>query len=99
MDIFNLENITDIPKELHGELNLYSRRQNIILGLFAMKDDTTLSISEIIVGLFRKHNESVKRNAVMVACYRLCKKGALSTADKKGVYRYEIVAHPVKENK
>ena len=85
-DIFDLNNLSDLPEELIREINLTTKVEKIILNLF-LDGDGTLNLSKLIVGYYRKHDEIKTRQYMMTTCYRLVKKGFLSSTKNKGEYR------------
>jgi predicted transcriptional regulator len=86
-DIFDTENIDDLPPELINELNLAGDSDKMILDLFQESNDGALDLSELLVAYYRKHNEVKKRQYMMTTCYRLVKKGFLESTGSKGEYR------------
>lgn len=85
-DIFDLNNLDDIPKDLIGDLKLTSRMDKQILALFSLRPTGILNLSELLVGYFRTYGEEKTRAYMMTACYRMVKKGFLKNTKHKGEY-------------
>jgi len=86
-NIFDTENIYDLPPELINELNLASHVDKIILAFFKKSKDGVLDLSELLAAYYRKYNEVKKRQYMMITCHRLVKKGLLYRTGHKGEYR------------
>ncbi len=84
-NIFDTEDISDLPAELVKELKLASDVDNILLTLF-LEAGGVLDLSTLLVGYYRKHKEVKSRQYMMTTCYRLVKKGFLEPTDNKGEY-------------
>lgn len=77
-DIFNLENINDLPVDIKKRINnrkSFSKETEALLRLFDIK--ATLTITEIMVGLFRKNKIEKNRNWIGSTAYNLTRKGLL----------------------
>ncbi len=84
-DIFNINDIADLPPELVKELKLASDIDTTLLELF-FQAGGKLDLSTLLVGYYRKHMEIRTRQYMMTTCYRLVKKGFLEPTDSKGEY-------------
>lgn len=97
-DIFELDpfRLDDIPDELVEELKI-SRADKAdaqILELLRIAK-RPLNISEILIGLYRKFNESEKRTAVSARLYRLSQAGEIEPVEgERGVYQLSEKAKP-----
>jgi len=85
-DVFDLNNLGDIPKELIGQLKLSSKTDKQILNLFSFRKSGILNLSELLVSYYRVYKEEKTRNYLMTACYRMVKKGFLKNTKHKGEY-------------
>lgn len=85
MDIFDTDNIDDLPTELLREMKIISSSNIKILQLFS-DSGGVLNLTGLLVGYYRKHKEVKARSHMMVNCYRLVKSGYLSPTNKKGEY-------------
>ena len=85
-NIFDLDDLTDLPAELIKELNLASDVDTKILELFK-EAGKALNLTQLLVGYYRKYDEKKTRQYMMTTCYRLIRKGFLSPAEGKGVYK------------
>jgi len=87
-DVFDLNNIEDIPDSTKNQLRINMIRegaQNLLL-LFNIKEE--LSIDEIIVGFSRKYKEEKTRSWVSSNLHNLSKKNLIEKVNgKRGVYR------------
>lgn len=84
-DIFDLNNLNDLPEDIRDGLKLPGQTTyDKILSLF--REKTTLSISEIQVGYYRKYKFSFKRGNL---CTYLChlKKRKILKREAKGIYK------------
>jgi hypothetical protein len=73
-DIFNLENLDDIPdsiKPLYKRIRSGSNRSKV-LELFKIAQ-TELNTDQIVVGLYRKFGDCVNRKTVATTLYNLVK--------------------------
>jgi hypothetical protein len=82
-DLFDLDNIKDAPEDVKSELKFPKAvsTPTQILELFAIKD--TLSVNEIIIGLYRKFKIKKARSTVALTVTRLRSQGIIKKA--KGV--------------
>jgi len=89
MNIFDLENLNDLSKTTKEQIMPSRLRQNTIklLALFEIK--AHLSIDEIVVGMYRKYKENVKRTWVSSTIFNLKKMGKIKRAEGKDGY-FEI---------
>lgn len=85
-DIFNIENIDDLPQELIKELKLASDVDTNILSLF-IEAGGVLKLTNLLVGYYRKYKEIKTRQYMMTNCYRLVQKGFLEATESKGEYQ------------
>ena len=85
-DIFDLDDLADLPPELIKELNLASDVDTKLLELFR-EAGKELNLTQLLVGFYRKYGEKKSRQYMMTTCYRLVKKGFLKPEEGKGVYR------------
>lgn len=86
MTIFNTDDLSDLPPELIKELKLAGEVDTKLLWLFN-EAGGTLDLSALLVGYYRKHKEVKTRQYMMTTCYRLVKKGFLSSTESKGEYK------------
>jgi len=86
MTIFDTSNLEDLPPELIKELKLAGEVDDVLLNLF-FEAGGTLDLSTLLVGYYRKHKEVKTRQYMMTTCYRLVKKGFLSSTKNKGTYQ------------
>lgn len=85
LDPFRLD---DVPDEVVEELKI-SRADKAdaeVLELFRLAN-RPLTISEVLIGLFRRFKVADKRAAVNARLYRLAQSGLLEPSDERGVYR------------
>lgn len=90
-DIFELDpfRLDDIPDDLVEELKIgrAEKADAQILELFRIAH-RPLNISEVLIGLFRKFNESEKRTAVSARLYRLAQANEITPVEgERGVYK------------
>lgn len=80
-DIFNLDNTSDIAKEVSAELNLRSTVTDTrrLLDLFNLKNK--LTSNEILVALYRLHKIKKTRTWVHGTLYALLKKNLLQKGE------------------
>ena len=91
-DIFNIDNLTDIPKELAEQLSVSTidRFTGELLELFTIAKKDCLSIDEVTVAYYRKYNKVKSRKAILMKLYNMsrAKKTPLITVKgKKGAYK------------
>ncbi len=86
MNIFNTDNLKDLPPELIKELKFAGDVDLKILELF-VEAGGTLDLSGLLVGYYRKHKEVRTRQYMMTTCYRIIKKGFLVPTSNKGEYK------------
>lgn len=82
----SLEEVSGLPDELLKELGISDGEDYAILRIV---DDCggVASIDRILLGLFHKTKEIVKRQALTSRLYRMAQKGLIySVPDRKGVY-------------
>ena len=87
-DIFDIENINDLPEECCKEINKARRmiggRVRKIAYLFTLKP--LLTRKEIIAGMYRLHGIVVTKNYISSTMTNLVGRGILQSP-KKGVYK------------
>lgn len=76
-DVFNVENIDDIPDSCKKHLKILNIRDDtrLLLNLFERK--SRLSVDQIIIGLFRLHKIEKTRPWVLSTLYNLGKKNLI----------------------
>lgn len=87
-NIFDLNNISDIPAEIKQELNRDSFAEQII-ELFNIAN-RELNVDEVTVGYYRKFNEIKTKRQIMTKLYNMSKESypaIESVPGRKGVYR------------
>ena len=84
-NLFDIENISDLPKELIRELRLTHNVDQMVFSLF-IEAKKQLNLTELLVAWFRKYNKIRSRQYMMTTCYRLYKKGLLKKGKNKGSY-------------
>ncbi len=95
IDIFNLDNLSDIPQQIRKDLKILSRdpfEKNIIM-LFE-KAGRELSIDEVTVAYYRAYQELKDRNKIMAKLYNMSrsKSPAIKAIEhKKGIYEFILV--------
>lgn len=86
-DIFSLTHVADLPREISSKVNIQrnSIRENTqkVLDLFLIKKK--LSISEIMVALYRVYNLEKSRGWIATTLYNLAQKKYLKKLDI-GIY-------------
>jgi hypothetical protein len=100
-DLFDLDpfRMADIPSAFIDELKISRAEKSDarILELFRFAG-RPLNISEVLIGLYRKFDETMKRTAVSARLYRLARDGHLESVDGgRGVYRLPEKAKPAIE--
>jgi len=86
MAIFDTSDLGDLPPELIKELKLAGNVDDVLLNLF-YEAGGILDLSTLLVGFYRKYKEVKTRQYMMTTCYRLVKKGFLSSTENKGEYK------------
>lgn len=88
VDIFDLQDVSDIPEEIKKELNDdYFLNQILELFDIAKRD---LSVDEVTVAYFRKFNEVKTKKQIMTKLYNMARAATpkiVSVKGRKGVYR------------
>ncbi len=92
-NIFDLEDIGDLPESTVKQLRRLGLRKNtqLLLELFEIKSQ--LSIDEILVGLRRKYDIKATRGWVSSTIYNLKRRDLLKRVDGEKK-RYEKVKNP-----
>ena len=83
-DIFNLDDIADLPANLVKELKLTTKKEEQFLNLF--REKSPLNINQVMVAWYRKHNKVRTRTDITASLYRLHKKGLIKPTKNKGEY-------------
>lgn len=92
-NIFDTINISDLPKELIPELKLLSDKDEKLIRLF---EEGPLGVTQILVGLYRKHGEIQTRVKITARLYALYKKyGYVEPVKKKGAYQLSELGRDV----
>jgi len=87
-NLFDLNNISDIPVEIKQELNRDSFAEQIV-ELFNIAN-RELNVDEVTVGYYRKFNEIKTKRQIMTKLYNMSKESypvIESVPGRKGVYR------------
>lgn len=84
-DFSPYHNASELPEELKKELRLSDDADNKILEIFK-QGGGTLNISEVLVGLYKVHNETKTRQFVSSTLYRMRGKGLIFPTGRKGEY-------------
>lgn len=87
-NLFDLNNISDIPAEIKQELNRDSFAEQIV-ELFNIAN-RELNVDEVTVGYYRKFNEIKTKRQIMTKLYNMSKESypvIESVPGRKGVYR------------
>jgi len=86
LELFNLDNTNDLPEYLTRELLILNVREDTrkLLLLFNLKK--SLSLDEILVGLYRVHKIQKTRYWVNTTLYNLSKKNLIKRIGR-GVYK------------
>ncbi|MDA0307507.1 MAG: hypothetical protein O2832_02140 [Proteobacteria bacterium] len=99
-DIFDLNNLSDIPNEIKSDLKVLSRDgfEKKIIDIFK-KANRELNIDEITVGYYRVYKEVKERRQVMTKLYNMARspRPAIEAMPQKGVYKLileEDEVHP-----
>lgn len=86
-DIFDIYDLDDIPDSVKSQVN---RKNNFCIQMAVMqlfKEKETLSLDEILVGLYRRHNFITKRMNLTHTMGELKQKGLIMPGLRKGSYR------------
>lgn len=93
-NLFDLDNLSDIPKELRGDLRVLSRDafEKQIIELF-VKANRNLNIDEVMVGHYRRFGSGKDRSQILTRLYNMSRSGRPSLVsvkgkNNKGVYKY-----------
>lgn len=86
-DIFNTDNLDDIPAAIKGDL-VSNETEQRILNLFDIAN-RDLNLDEITVGYYRKYGEAKSRKFFMAKLYRMSKESRkkIESTGHKGQYR------------
>jgi hypothetical protein len=84
--LFDIENIKDLPVEMLRELRLVTPANERVLRVFS-QSNRPLVLDEMIVGYYRIYKEIKSRHYMLIACYRMMKKGLLISTKQKGGYK------------
>lgn len=87
-DIFDIENIDDIPIKIRNELNNYDYTHNI-LKLFKIAN-RALSIDEVTIGYYRKFKELKTKTQITSKLYMMSKSDKpkiVRMVGFKGIYK------------
>lgn len=92
MDIFNLDDLSDIPKAIVNDLSVCheDKFSSEIRRLFEISTNGILSIDQVTVGYYRYFKAKKNRKAFMVKLYNISrnKKGFIETVKgRKGIYK------------
>jgi predicted HTH transcriptional regulator len=94
-DIFDLENIEDIPKELEKLLSF--RKENPAdeeVKIFELFDTRKrLTRNELMVAFYRKYNRVITQNFLYYRLSLLIKKGKIKKLDKSKNNQYELAVY------
>jgi hypothetical protein len=85
-DIFDIYDLDDIPDSIKSEIK---RKDNFNIQMAVMqflKEKKTLSLDEILVALYRKHNFVTKRMNLTHVMAELRQKGMITPGIRKGSY-------------
>ena len=74
-DIFDIENISDLPESLQLECNKKKTMNNRVYDLFKMKD--SLTAIEIIAAMYRKYNVIIRKHYVQIILCQFMKEGSI----------------------
>jgi len=86
-DIFDTNKIDDLPDDFKQEVNVLNIRQETKMLLKLFEQKRQLSISEILVSLFRSCNLRKKRTWVSSTLYNLARRNIVKKLDgKRGIY-------------
>ncbi len=83
------EDIEDLPEELLEELSISKadKTEFAILEIFGEQNRIMMSLDQIMIALYKKNKEIVKRTALTNRLYRMCSKELMySMPGKKGIY-------------
>jgi hypothetical protein len=97
--VLSLKDLEGLPEELLKELNITeSDRQELLIEDIITSGGGVLSLDKIIIELYRRTQEIIKRNTLISRLYRMSNKGIIySLPGKKGLYStYELSEHDVK---
>lgn len=85
-NIFDLDDLSDIPLRLIPELRLSGETDNKVLHLFFLAGGT-INLTQLLIGYFRLYGKEEPRQHMNAICYRLIKKGLIEAAIEKGQYK------------
>lgn len=85
-NIFDVNNLDDLPKELIREAVILSAPSISVLQLFIVAG-RSLGMTEILIAYYRRYKEIRTRNYMVTTCYRLFRAGLLDSTKGKGEYR------------
>lgn len=93
LDIFNLDDVTDLPRSLQEELVINKRDdwEKRIIELFKLAK-SPLSLDQIIVAYYRKYSLSIERRKMTAKLYNMCRsfKPAIESVEgRKGLYQFK----------
>ncbi len=94
-NIFDLDNIKDIPDDLRSQLKLKKLDDfsDKLLQLFELAE-RELSVDEIMISYFRKYDITKTRRQIVAKMYSLSTSGHIERVpNKRGVYNLEEKKH------
>ena len=83
-DIFDMNNLEDLPENLRHELLLDGKAAGIMS--LIEKAGRPLNINELLVAYYREFGAVKTRNWMVQKCYKLTKKKVLKPTGRKGEY-------------
>lgn len=98
--LLTFEEINGLPDDLLKELNLTEAdRLDLVVEHLIAEANGVLSLDKILVGLYRKTGEVVRRNTIISRLYRMAGRGMVyNVPGKKGVYStYEMSEQDAKK--
>ena len=93
-NIFDLDDLSDIPLSLIPELKLSGDTDNKVLHLFSLAGGT-INLTQLLVGYFRLYGKQEPRPHMNSICYRLIRKGLIEPAIEKGQYSLTALGRKV----
>ena len=85
--ILLFSDVQDLPEALLKELNISdSMRLNITIFDIFKENGGEASVDDVLIGIFRKTGNVIKRHSVVARLYRMKKNGIIARKNLKGAY-------------